>query len=152
MEAVLTPDDPSGFVKLLIDAALGGRWPLVVALVLVALVWGLRKFLAPKVPFFATGGGAAVLNIATSFSLALATPLLAGVVFSPALLWVALQASLAAAGGWSLLSHLLPLIPGMGDLFARGNAAASISEAEKKGLAAAVAATPPTSDKIANGP
>lgn len=147
---VATPDDPASFVQLLVDAALSGRWPLVVALALVALVWALRKFLAPQVPFFGTGGGAAVLNVATSFSFALATPLLAGVTFTWSLLWVALQASLVAAGGWSLLSHLLPLIPGLGNLFARGDATASIAKAEK--LAAAVAATPPTSDSIANGP
>jgi hypothetical protein len=149
---VATPDDPGAFFRLLVDAALAGRWPLVVAIVLVGVVWAFRKLLAPKVPFFGTGAGAAVLNLLTSFSLALVTPLLAGVSFTWAMCWVALQASLVAAGGWSLLTHLLPLIPGLGNLFARGDAAAITAKAEKAGLAAAVLAKPPNSMDIANGP
>jgi hypothetical protein len=151
---VATPDDPAGFVQLLVDAALHGRWPVAVALVLVALVWAIRKLVAPKVPFFGTGAGGAVLNIATSFSVALATPLLAGVTFTWALLWVALQASLTAAGGFSLLKYLLPLIPGVAGIFARGDAAAEEAKAKAAGLAAAnvIVAKQPSSDQIANGP
>jgi hypothetical protein len=148
--SVIPVESPSDFVQLLVNAALSGRWPLVAALVLVGLVWVGRKLLAPKVPFFATGAGGAVLNLLTSFSVALATALLPGTAFTWSLLWVALQASLVAAGGWSLLKYLLPLVPGLGSLFARGDAAASIASSEKVGLAT----EPPArkAEDVVNGP
>lgn len=148
----VTPDKTAEFVQMLVNAALSGRWPLVVSLVLVGLVWALRKALAPKIPFFETGGGGAVLNILTSFSVALATALLPGTTFTWSLLWVALQASLVASGGWSLLKYLLPLIPGLSGLFSRGDAPAAITEAQKLGLAAAATAKAPKAEDLVNGP
>ncbi len=145
--------DPSELVQLLIRAALDGHWPKVVALGLVIAVFLLRKILAPKIPFFGTGPGGAVLNLLTSFSVALATPLLGGVVFTWSLLWVALQASLTAAGGWSLARYLWPLLPeAFRKLFSRGDSTEAIAESKKEGIAAAVVAKSPRPEDIVNGP
>ncbi len=151
MEAI-SPDSPSAFVQLLVNAAMSGRWPLLVALALVGIVWLLRKLVAPKVPFFATGEGGAVMNLATSFTLALATALLPGAAFTWSLLWVALQASLVASGGWSLLKYLLPLIPGLSGLMARGDATAIEADAKAAGDVAAKAAAIKTATDIINKP
>lgn len=153
--AVATPENFDAFSKAVIAAVADGKWPAVAALALVAAVWALRKFIAPSAPFFATGEGGAVLNVLTSFAGAIATALFTGVTFTPALLWTSLQLSLLASGGWSLLKYLLPLllkIPFLATIFARGSAPAAVSDAEKKGLAAAVVAKPPKSDELANGP
>ncbi len=158
MEAIVTPDNLSQFVGMVVDAAKGGQWPMVAALALVAAVWALRKFGAPKVPFFATSQGGAVLNLATGFSGAFLTALVAGSPFSWGLVWSAFNVSLLAAGGWGLASSLLfPLlmkIPFLANIFARGDAAKIEAEAKAAGLAAAnaIAGKPPTSDLIANGP
>ncbi len=155
MEALITPDNLSEFLQLVVSAVAAGKWASVAALVLVATVWALRKFIAPKVPFFATGEGGAVLTIATSFGGALATALLAGTAVSGGLILSSLQVALLAAGGWSLLKHLLPLllrVPFLANLFARGDAAVAVTAAQKEGLAAAVAAKTPKAEDVANGP
>lgn len=154
MEAV-TPETLDQFLQLVLGAVSAGKWSSVAALALVAAVWAVRKFIAPKAPFFATGEGGAVLTIASSFVGAFATAVLAGTPFTWVLVWSSLQVALLAAGGWSLLKHLLPLllkIPGLGAFFAAGDATASVAKSEKEGLAAAVVAKTPKPEDIANGP
>lgn len=154
METV-TPDALDKFLSLVLEAAVAGKWSSLAALGLVAAVWALRKFIVPKAPFFATGEGGAVLTILTSFVGAVATAVLAGAAFSGTLVWSSLQVALLAAGGWSLVKHLLPLLlkaPFLAKLFARGDAATAVTKAEKEGLAAAAGARTPKSDDIANGP
>lgn len=158
METVASPENLAEFVKLVTAAAAARNWAMVAAFALVAAVWALRKFGAPKAPFFATPEGGAVLNLATSFSGAFLTALVAGTPFSWGLLLSAFQVSLLAAGGWGLASSLLfPLllkIPLLANVFGRGSAAEAEARAKAAGLAAAnvVAAKPPSSDSIANGP
>lgn len=154
MEAV-SPENLDAFLKLVLAAVATGKWASVAALALVAAVWGLRKFVAPKVPFFATGEGAAVLTISASFVGALATALLAGSALSVPLVWSSLQVAVMAAGGWSLAKHLLPLllkVPFLAALFPpKADGPTLVTGAQKVGLAAAVVAKAPTSDEIANG-
>lgn len=145
MEAV-TPDNLEMFFKLVLGAATAGKWAQLAALALVAAVWALRKFIAPKAPFFATGEGGAVLTVLSGFVGALATTLLAGGAFSWALVWSSLQVSFLAAGGWSLAKHLLPLAlkaPFIAKLFPPKAEVVVFAKAEPVKAA--------TSDEIVNG-
>lgn len=156
VQLAVTPDNLADFAGLVLKAAQSGQWPMVAALALVAVVWAIRKWGTPAIPFLGTPEGGAVLNLATGFSGALLTALMSGTPFTWSLAWASLQVSILAAGGWSLFKSLLwPLllkVPFIAGLFARGAAAAVVTEAQKKGLAAAVVAKPPTSTDIANGP
>ncbi len=156
METVATPDQLDLFFKLVLGAATAGKWAQLAALALVAVVWALRKFIAPKMPFFGTGEGGAVLTVLTSFAGAFATTLLAGAAFSWPLVWSSLQVAFLAAGGWSLAKHLLPLlmkVPFLAALFPpKSNGPGLVAEAQKIGLANAVAAKSPTSDELVNKP
>ena len=155
METLITPDTLDAFLRLVLNAATSGKWAQLAALALVAAVWALRKFVAPKAPFFSTGEGGAVLTILTSFVGALATALLGGASFSWPLLWGAVQVAVLAAGGWSLSKHLLPLllkIPFLAKLFPpKANGPVLVADAAKVGLAAAVVAKSPSPEDIAHG-
>jgi hypothetical protein len=67
--AVVTPaavplaDDPYKLIEQLAQAAQASNWLLVVPLGLILLVYVFRKLIAPKVPFFATNRGGAVLSL-----------------------------------------------------------------------------------------
>jgi hypothetical protein len=148
----MSPDNPEQFAQLVFDAARDGKWLSLLALGLIGLVWAIRKFAAPKVPFFGTGEGGAVVNFGTGFLLALATAILAGSPPSWAMAWVSLQTSFLAAGGWSLFKSLIPLLVRLVPGFGAGNAAASIATAKKEGEAAAAETKPKTAADIINGP
>lgn len=147
----VTPDNLTEFARVVYEAARDGRWLVVAALGIVALVWATRKFAAPKVPFFATGEGGAILNLVTGFLLAIAGALIGGAPLSGMTLWVALQTSFVAAGGWSLVKNLLPFfgrfIPGLG----AGDAQKSLTLAKSEGEKAAEGTKPRTAADIING-
>lgn len=145
--------------RLAFDAVTAGglTLPNVVAVVaLVAVVAALKLALAPRVPFFSTPAGVILLNVAVSGFAAVVTALAGGTAFTWALLGTTLVMSWKAAGGWTLLKHLWPVVePLLVKIFpfmARGDAATTMTEAQKTGLAAAVVAKTPTSTDIANGP
>jgi hypothetical protein len=151
-----TPENIGAFAQAVLDAVMGGKWAVLVGLVLVAIVWGLRKFVVPKAPFFATDEGAFSVNLVASFALALATALAAGgfaAVTWPVVL-KALEVAFLAAGGFAAVTKfLVPLlmrIPFVASFFSRGSATEAVTAAQKQGLAAAVVAKTPTSDEIAN--
>jgi hypothetical protein len=145
MEAIATPENLEAFLGLIVAAIKGGQWPLLSILTLILGVWAIRKYLGPKHPALLTGAAGASLNILAGFLTAVGVSLIGGIPFTWALAGSALLSSVAA-GWFSLASALLP------GTFKRGDAPASITAAEKAGLAAAVTAKPPTSDSIANGP
>lgn len=155
-DTIPSPDNLGDFARALLAAVMGGQWAVLVGLVLVAVVWAARKFLAPVAPFFATDEGAFTLNLLTSFLLAIATAVTAGGL--AAVTWPvalkALEVSFLAAGGFAAVKKFaLPLlmrIPWFAALVSRGTAAAAVTQAQKLGLAAAVTAKSPTSDEIAN--
>jgi hypothetical protein len=132
------------------EAALKGglSWQNLAAVgVLVALVAGARLYLAPKIPFFGTSEGGVVLNVAVAGVVGAVTALCAGVPFTWALLGTSLVMSWKAAGGWSLLKNLWPLISSLPiflKLFpAKGDVVAPVAVVP-------VASSP--SDEIANRP
>lgn len=158
---VLSPDNLGQFSQLVIQAAADGKWPMLAALALVGVVWGLRRFVVPQASYFQTKEGGVILNLLTSFAGAVGTMLIApGVNFTWGLMWTAFQLSVGASGIWTLFGPLVekyiwPLllrVPFLAKLFARGDATRVISEAEKKGLAAAATAKTPKSEDIANAP
>lgn len=109
MQILPSPDQLSDFAKLAFDSVTSGKWQAVAALALVAAVWAVRKFVAPKVPFFGTDAGGAVMLLGTSALGGLATALLAGGALSGPMLWAAVAVAVKAAGGWTLAKRLLPL-------------------------------------------
>lgn len=88
------------------DAVMAGQYPLAAALALVLLVAVARKWLAPRVPFFGSDAGGALLALAGSFGGAVATALLAGATLSWSVAWTALGVAFTAAGGYSLVKRL----------------------------------------------
>lgn len=131
MEA-LNPENLEVFAKLALDAARSGNAWMLISLALILAVYLVRKFLGPKVPFLQTQGGGALLNLVMAFAGALASTLLAGQTMSPLLALAAFKVAFAAAGGWTLVKHLLSLI--------RVDPVAIKAEAEAAGVKAGEAA------------
>lgn len=121
---------------------------------LVGVVALLRLFLAPRVPFFATPEGGILLNVLVSGFAATVTALCGGAAFTWGLLGASLVMSWKAAGGWTLLKNLVPLVlslPFIAKLFPpKGDGLALVTEAQKAGLATAVSSGKKPED-IANG-
>lgn len=153
------PVEAVDLAKALFDAVMSKQWFLAGSLVLMALVFILRRL--PWEPLKTDAGGV-LLNFGSSLALAFFTAAAAGAPFTWAVVLTALEMSGGAAVGYMLLTKfVLPLllkIPAFAklwvfvlSLFSRGSAAEAVTEAEKQGLALAVAAKAPTSDEIANG-
>lgn len=114
---VATGDEESllDLAKPILEAVKGGDYFLAAACALILGAAALRKYGAKRWPFFATKPGGALLMLLASFSGALATSATAGEVPSAGLAWAAFKVSIAAAGGYSLISVLVidPLRPWM---------------------------------------
>lgn len=101
-----TPD----FVEIalhILDAVKGSNWSLVVALVLVCVVLGVRKFLASKVPFLSTDAGGVVLTFALAALGAAVNAFLAGAVLDKTLVLTALGIAWKASGGYTAIKKLI---------------------------------------------
>lgn len=81
-----------------LDALLDGKPGLAAMLALVVVAAGAQKWLAPRVPFFATSLGAALIVLVGSFGGAAAALLSGGATWSLALVWTALKVAAGAAG------------------------------------------------------
>jgi hypothetical protein len=140
--------DLQQLAKLAFDAASSGAlsWPNLAAVAaLVAVVGLLRMVLAPRVPFFGTPEGGILLNVLASGFGAVVTALCGGSPFSWGLLGGALLMSWKAAGGWSLLKNVWPLllkVPFIAALFP--------PKLEVVPLPAVAPVKAPTSDQIVN--
>lgn len=115
-----------------LQAVTSGNWALLAALVLVGLVWAVRRWGASKVPFLASARGGALLALLGGIVGAVATALTAGAPVTAALLLKGLTVGVTAAGGWTVVRKLL-----FGD-----SAQVAIRRAEAAGQVAAVAAAP----------
>ena len=107
---VVPPDveaDPMGFFEVLFKKIQGGEWLPVFALTLMVIVLVARKLLAPRLAWFGTKLGGAVLAFSTSLVLAVATSLFAGQGVSLGLISTALGVAWAASGGWELVKDVL---------------------------------------------
>jgi len=101
------PEQLEEFARLLLDAVTSRNYALLAALVVVVLVYLLRRFGGRFIPFFNTERGGAMLVLCVSLAGAVANALAAGAPFSVALLLTALQVGLMAAGGFTIIKRIL---------------------------------------------
>jgi hypothetical protein len=149
MNTLPSPDNLSDFAKALLAAVTGHQWWVLVSLVLVGLVWGVRKYLAPKVPFLASDAGGALLTFVLAVAGGLGTALLGGAPMSAALLGTVALVAFKVSGGWALLMHVLdPLLTKFGLHF---EAAPVEAAAAQVGSAAATATAPVDPAAVVNG-
>lgn len=101
-EALAAPsaDDPLGTAELLLASIKAGKWLAAAGVLLVLLVWGLRKVLPRAHKWFGSKAGGWAINFVTSAAALVGASLFAGVALTPAALLVAVTSSFAAAGGW----------------------------------------------------
>ncbi|RJS14607.1 hypothetical protein DRW03_34580 [Corallococcus sp. H22C18031201] len=123
-----SPEQFEAFARMLFDAVTGRNYALAAALVVVVLVYLLRKFGGMFVPWFSTDRGGAVLVLGVSLAGAVANALAAGAPFSLGLMLTALKVALTAAGGFTLVKRLV-----------FGGAAIERAEAEGESAAGQVA-------------
>ncbi|NTX39841.1 hypothetical protein HUA78_35930 [Myxococcus sp. CA033] len=102
-----SPEQFEVFAQLLFNAVTSQNYALVASLVVVLLVFLLRKFGGTFVPFFNTDRGGAVLVLGVSLAGAVANALAAGAPFSLSLMLTAVKVALTAAGGFTLVKRLL---------------------------------------------
>lgn len=145
MEA-LNPENLEAFAGLLVKAVETKNVALIAALAAILAVYLLRRFVLGKVPFFQSKAGGAVLTLVVAFLGSLATSLLGGAAFSGALVLGALQVAFTAAGGWTLVKHLLSVIRKEDPALIKGEAAAAGAAA-----AAEVAKNPKSVLELING-
>jgi hypothetical protein len=106
--AIATPDaDPSGFLRLLVDAATSGKWKVLAGLVLMGLVFITRRWIAPRVKWFQSRSGGVALGVALSLLATFGLALAASVPLTLSLTLSALSTAVTAAGLWTWLQHLL---------------------------------------------
>ncbi|QSQ17171.1 hypothetical protein [Myxococcus landrumensis] len=101
------PEQLEEFARLVLDAVTSRNYALLAALVVVLLVYLLRKFGGAFVPFLRTDRGGALLVLGVSLAGAVANALAAGAPFSLALVLTAAKVALTAAGGFTLVKRLL---------------------------------------------
>ncbi|TQF10701.1 hypothetical protein FJV41_38125 [Myxococcus llanfairpwllgwyngyllgogerychwyrndrobwllllantysiliogogogochensis] len=130
-----SPEQFDAFAQLLFNAVTSQNYALVASLVVVLLVFLLRKFGGRFIPFFNRDRGGAVLVLGVSLAGAVANALAAGAPFSLSLLLTAAKVALTAAGGFTLVKRLLfgaPAIEG-------AEQAGEIAAGQVAGKAAAIA-------------
>jgi hypothetical protein len=103
----ITPETLQGLAELAIGAAKTGNWALLLSLALGIVVFLVRKFVGPKVPFLQTQLGGALLTLVGSFGAAITETLAKGTGFGWETALAALKVAFTAAGGWTLIKHLL---------------------------------------------
>ena len=95
----------------LLAAATGKQWGVVASLLLIGLVFALRKYVAPKVPFLASDSGGVLLAFVGGFGLALKDHFSLGQAFSWAAMVAAAKLSFWAMGGYvALKKFAMPLL------------------------------------------
>lgn len=93
--------------KLLMQAAQDKNGFMLLAIALVGAVYLTRKFLAKKIPFLQSQAGGSILVFVNAFAGMLITSLASGQPMSGAMALTALKIAFTAAGGWTLVKHLL---------------------------------------------
>lgn len=107
---VVAPDDSNFLVdalKSVYDAISTHQWSLTGALAIIYLVAVIKRYLGDKVAFLHSDAGGSLLALVGAVGTALATSLTPGAHLTPDLLLKALQAGVAAAGGYAILKNLL---------------------------------------------
>lgn len=93
-----------------LEAVVSGKPGLATALALILAAALARRYLAPRVAFFASDAGASVLVLLSAFGAAMAAAITGGAQWSPALTWKALAIAVPAAGGFSLAKPVIRAI------------------------------------------
>lgn len=106
--------DLSQMFEVLVRAAQSGNWWFLLAAALMAITWGARRYLAPKVPWLKSDAGGVVLAFALAFFGALTAALGSGSALSVTLFVAAAKIAFTAMGGYAALRKLL--LPLMGKL------------------------------------
>lgn len=108
---------------LLTRAYKSGNWYFILSAALVAVVWGVRRYLTPRFPVLKSDWAAVTLTFAMAFFGAVATALGAGTPFSVVLVVAAFKIAFTAMGGYTALrKFILPLlgkVPGFGGTAAK---------------------------------
>lgn len=113
---VPTPDtDAAAWAKLLYMALTSKAWGVVVGLVLVAVVYPLRRWGGVVVPWFKTPFGGLALAFLVSLAGTMGVALAAGVAPTPGLIASALSTAAAAAGVWEWLKAHVPKVQDAAD-------------------------------------
>lgn len=105
--AIPTPDNVGGFASAVLDAIRSKNWGLLAALIVLLVVWGVRKFGGNKLPFLASKLGGLIVNFVASFALAFGGLCAAGATVTAGLLLQAAEVAFLAAGGWSCLKTVI---------------------------------------------
>lgn len=109
-EAAL-PSEPGAIASAVIAAISGGQWKLVAALVVVGVIWVLRKFGASVWPFLGSPGGGALLAFTSGTALYLCGLVYAGIAVTPKMAIEGVLFAASAIGGWTGIRRILALIP-----------------------------------------
>jgi hypothetical protein len=93
-----------------LEAVVSGKPGLATALALILAAALARRYLAPRVAFFASDAGASVLVLLSAFGAAMAAAITGGASWSPELAWKALAIAVPAAGGFSLIKPIVKAV------------------------------------------
>ena len=118
---VITPPDGTlwDLLQPVLDAFQHGSYVYAGSLALVVAVAIIRRYAAPKQPWFSTDAGAGLLTLLASFGATLAATLPGGIAFEWVMAWHALEIAFGAAGGYTLVKHLI-ISPYIRHLSAKG--------------------------------
>jgi hypothetical protein len=106
---VPTPDtDAPGWLKALYTALTTKAWTPVVGLVMIGLVYGIRRVVVPAWAWLGTAFGGLVLSFTLSLLSTLGAAFAVGTGFSWSLVLMALSTAAAAAGIWEWLKAHIP--------------------------------------------
>lgn len=103
-------NDPVAFIGLLVDAAQGGHWRLAAALLLIGLIYLLRRYggRVPRLgPWMQTDRGGAIMALVMGVGGGLAAALFSGRPITIYLIVDAISVGLTAAGGWAIGKKIL---------------------------------------------
>jgi hypothetical protein len=106
-DTVSPMDDSEPDAQRIYAAVRSGQWVVAAGLVLLALVWAVRKYGGKLWPFLLTDRGGVVTSLALAFLGALGTTLAAGRTPGPADVMAALGLAFTASGGWTMVRRLI---------------------------------------------
>jgi hypothetical protein len=107
--------DPIALLSAFVHAIQGGQWPVAAVLVLVGIVWAVRKFGVKAWPWLSTSEGGTALAFLTAVAATLAAAaLVPGATITWGLVGSAVAAAFTSIGAWTgarrLLRMFLPLV------------------------------------------
>jgi hypothetical protein len=102
-----SPDDAPAILNQILDAIGSGNWRLVAALIVVGLVWLMRRFATKIHPWFGTDRGGVAVALLGGLLAVAAGELAAGRHFTIQTVANGISLAVAAAGGWVMVRRLV---------------------------------------------